>query len=142
MSTVSTRRYSSNTTADPVGLDASPGGWKWARSDATPSVRCCYQAGTYGYLRLLKLVRRRVEGRASRRSAVGALHATSRAYTYKRIHVCPARAIAVHVQVVFDLQTLFLLSGVVTQARIIRCSTHTRTAKDGERTPRTHANTL
>ncbi len=111
---MSTRRYSSNTTAEPVGLDASPGGWKWARSDATPSVRRCYQAGAHGYSRVLRwyaggwklarsdatpsvrrcyqvgahgysrvheLVRRRVEVGANRRSAEGALHATSRAYT-------------------------------------------------------------
>ncbi len=102
---MSTRRYSSNTTADPVGLDASPGGWKWAQTDAQPWVRCKQH------------------------------HAPLRITGY----MYPARAIAVRVQVVFDLQTLFSLSGVVTQARIIRCGTHTRTAKDGERTPRTHA---
>jgi hypothetical protein len=95
VSTVSTRRYSSNTTADPVGLDASPGGWKWERGDATPSVRRCYQVGAHGYSWVHEVVRRRVEGRASRRSAVAALQATSRAFTYERIRLfrtCNRRA--------------------------------------------------
>ena len=50
---MSTRRYSSNTTADPVELDASPGGWKWAPTDAKPSVRNCY-VGTHGHSRVLR----------------------------------------------------------------------------------------
>ncbi len=43
------------------------------------------------------------------------------------------------VQVVFDLQTLLLLSGVVTQARMIRCGTRARTAIHEQQTYTTHA---
>ncbi len=181
MSTVSTRRYSSNTTADLVGLDASPGGWKWAPTDATPWVRCHY-AGTNGYrsgtpaggsgrpptprrgCAATKGVRTGTHGYrggtpaggsgrrptpcrrcatatsvrtgthvyrggtpaevgASRRTAVGGMPyiCLSLARAAALQHAATIYVYIPHVQgrvqVVFDLQTLFHLSGVVTQAR-------------------------
>ncbi len=89
------------------------------------------------------MVRRRVEGGSQRCHAAGAPHAMERSDTLQcaeRGYV--SRAIAVGVQVVFDLQTLFLLSGVVTQARVTRSGTRTRTdihAPPRRRTYTTHA---
>jgi hypothetical protein len=143
---VSTRRYSSNTTADPVGLDASPGGWKWAQPDAKPWVRC-HLVGTHGYSRVLRWypggwkwaqtdatpwvrcnqTRLYVAARYRNRymyaylaNAAALQHAAS---LYIYLCVLHVRG---RVQVIFDLQTLFRLSGVVTQARIIRRSTRAR----------------
>jgi hypothetical protein len=99
---VSTRRYSSNATADPVGLDASPGGWKWAPTDATPSVRC-------------NVARLYVATRYNRGYPARCV-ATLRACTLQHATIEGI----LRVQVVFDLQTLFRLSGVVTQARVAR----------------------
>ncbi len=76
-----------------------------------------------------EMVRRRVNEVGGNRCTAVLRHAAIRCnvYTYRCIYIsrtCDRRG----VQVIFDLHTLFLLSGVVTQARMIHCGSHTRTA--------------
>ncbi len=87
--------------------------------------------GTHGYSRVPAVVRR---AGTTRRGCAATRRACTLQPAKEKKDIPHARGIAVGVQVVFDLHTLFLLSGVVTQARIIRvCGTRVRA--------RTEANT-
>ena len=72
-------RYSSNTSSDPVQLEASPGGWKWAPTDERPWVRCnarCNMGAPRG--NTLPMVH--VQCRACRSSSICRRSSTCRAW--------------------------------------------------------------